>query len=204
MCPSDITVLENAVKELYTLLGVQTRNAGVKFGEDLPAGFQITDESGQVFVHSPLEMASILDCAQRVFESWTDSGKQPAIQVLLSWFESMGVVQEERITTLLLVVTITALRLSIASGDSSTVSRMLQNISAAEELSSTAQSTSSKSKTTSGNGTSSEPRPHGKKGSSRGVSTPRGKKKTPPGSRNPDSPAGNSTLRKKLRDSDQK
>jgi len=192
MCPSEIQQLENKVMDLYTLLGAQVNNAGVKFGGDLPAGFQITDASGEAFVPSPFGMESILDCAQRVYESWEQSGKQPGIPDLLSWFGSMGAVQEERISTLLLVVTMTALRLSIASGESSTVLRILRNIRLPEELKDTAQSTSSRNKEVSGNGESSAtPRP-GKNASSRRRSTPKTGRKMKKAPRKQEKQAGNS------------
>ena len=192
MCPSEMTDLENVVRDLYTLLGAQVSNAGVKFGADLPPGLQITDESGQAFVPSPFGMESILDCVQRVFESWQESGKQPVIADLHSWFENMGALPEERISTLLLVVTMTALRLSIASGDASMVLRVLQSIFPAVEQSSTAQSTSSKSKTVSGNGTSSGNPRLGKKDLSRSRSAPGKGKKMKKAPRKQEKQAGNS------------
>lgn len=182
MCPSEMDRLENFVGDLYLLLGAQMNNAGVKLGEDLPVGYRITGESGRDIVPSPFVMESISGCVQRVFESWEQSKKQPDWQVLRSWFESMDAEQEERITTLLSVVMMTGLRLSIASGETSMVLRMLESIFPAKEPKDTAQSISSKSKTESGNGTSSAPPRRGGKGSSRSRSAkstrPTGRKTT--------------------------
>jgi len=196
--------LEYHVSRLYSLLGAQMKNAGVQLGEALPDGYKTLDLSGVDIVHSPLEMDSIVACVQRVFESWSQSGKPPGVKDLYSWFASLDASQEERISTLWSVASTLGFRLLIATGEIDMALRALETLDLGPEPKDTAQNTSSKTNGESEPGTSSESPPPGIQSGGQKKKVRKHRKKNPNGVRNPDEPAGNSSVRRKLQETDQK
>jgi len=207
MCPTELGTIERLAYELakyYELMCAQINNAGVVPGEPWPDGFCDTDQHGEDLLPSLFDPVRVQALTAQVLSFWESSGKLPVVTDLFSWLESSGGSRAESITTVWSLVMTVGFPLLIASGGADMALRTLLSLSETTEPKDTAQSTSSKSKTESVPGASTDTRNPGRRSGGRKESQHQARKKSPSGSRNPDAPASNSIPTPNLPEKDTK
>jgi len=208
MCPTETGTLMKLgfeMERLYRLLSAQIANAGVVPGEDLPDGFNHTDEFGEDLLRSPFDPEKYAAFVVQVTSFWKSSGKLPSVEDLSSWQESLDVSLAESICTLWCLVMTAGFPLLIASGGADTALHTARSIGETLEQKTTVPNISQKTGKTSENGASSASPSVGRKhGTKSGKGRQRSRKKNPNGLRNPDAPASNSIRPLNLQESDDK